>query len=59
MRVKELIEQLQKVDAECEVMLSIDEEGNEFKSIYEITEETDVEKEDETVVEKCIIIWPY
>ena len=36
MKVKELIKELQKCDKDKEIFISIDEEGNDFKSIEEV-----------------------
>jgi len=39
MKVKKLIKILEKLNQDAEIMLSIDEEGNDFKPIIDVTEE--------------------
>jgi len=53
MKVKELISALMKLDKNSEILVSIDEEGNDFKKIDEIG------VEDPKAREKRYIIFPF
>ncbi len=58
MKVKDLVEQLKNMDGEAEVLLSTDEEGNEYKPVYKVTPASEITMEDLSVIVGCIIIWP-
>jgi len=71
MRVRDLIEELQKVDPDLIVIMSKDEEGNGFKSLavaqedyaykegygWEVVAPEDVE-EYEDVISPVVCLWP-
>jgi len=73
MKVKDLIKKLQACDPNTEVMISVDEEGNDFKKFEDVEDNDDYfmfggevcHKEDysmpemkEMKMEKIIILWP-
>lgn len=59
MKVKELIEILNKYDEKHEIFIAIDPEGNRYNDLYDVSEERLIENEIEEDGEaNSIVLWP-